>query len=359
MKRISEKTRAKIPAGMLSIDEPTFATDTATDLELIHAYRWYGMNYEVAEGVSWLVEYLKSNKVAIEYIDMVRRSEPPMVICSIARIMNRGINVPDRAKNRLIEYVKTVKPVSNVQSIVKKPVVQNKLPTHDDKLDAVKSNIELELDKINTGNPSNYSFYNMVKGENLSKNIVKDVLGWIMPRLNQIQDPEYKEYYEGSTKKQLKALLNFYLSIVSDCERIIKTAKTVKQPRKKIRMVSAEKVLKTFKYKRQDDQYKVQSIDPQTILKATTLVTFNTKYRYMVVYVAKENETLSVKGATIINYDEAKSFRKSLRKPQEAINKLLSGMNSSIIKSFNQIPSEARPASTGRINEDTILLRSA
>lgn len=355
MKKIKEKYRRKVPAGMLSNDEPLFKASHATDIELIHAYSWYGSNYDTTEGKKWLIEYLKGTNTAPDIIDAVQSSSPPMVVCSIARVLNRNIIMPERSVQKLTNFVNSVRP-----QIIEAPRPRIKTVNDNSKLNQIKGKIEQEIDKLMLTGNSEYSFYADVKSDNIGKITANEILTWIKPRYEQLVDNKFKEYYAKHSKKTLEAFRAFYSGIVTDCERVANTSRinNTRTPRK-TKEKPADKLLKSFKYKKEDINYKISSIEPIKILKAQTLVAFNTKYRYIMVYVAKENTTLSVKGASIINFDETKSFRKTLRKPQDSLSKILAGTPPSIMKTFNQISAVPVPLTSGRVTGDVVLLRVA
>lgn len=354
MNKVKEKFRRKVPQGMISLDEPVFKDGIASDIDLIHAYHWYGNNYDIDEGRKWLRTYLKNNNVSADRIELIEKDNTPMVVCSIARILNRGTKVPERTLSYIQKYI------NNVQIALKqsKKVAYVRAPSTEDKTEYFMYKIELEIDELIKGNESSYSFYTEAKVENLSKNTIKVIMERITPRYLQVKSPEYKEHFTTYSKKQIERFITFYNGIISDCERLIGTARVVKKPRK-TKEKSVDKVLKKFKYKKQDDVYKITSIDPTKVLKASTLVVFNTKYRYMMLYIAEENKTLFVKGTTIINFDQSKSLRKTIRKPQETLNKILSGTPASILKTFESIKTAPVPVTSGRINEEIILLRAS
>ena len=71
---------------------------------------------------------------------------------------------------------------------------------------------------------------------------------------------------------------------------------------------------------------------------------------------AKNGSGLSVKGTTIINFDETTSKTKTLRKPNETIQKVLSGGKVILRNLMSEIKTKESPAA-GRTNADTVLLR--
>lgn len=171
------------------------------------------------------------------------------------------------------------------------------------------------------------------------------------------KDPEIKEAYAHlDTARKRKAFLEFYNKIMTACDTIINTGKATRKPRKR-KAPSKEKLVEKIKYKESDPNTGLASVNPVSIIEATTLWVFNTKNRKLGVYVADEQTgPLSVKGTTVTGFDAAKSVQKTIRKPEE----LLKGANklarTKIQKLFNEVNS-IETKMNGRLNEHTILVR--
>jgi hypothetical protein len=84
---------------------------------------------------------------------------------------------------------------------------------------------------------------------------------------------------------------------------------------------------------------------------------YNTKTRKLGVYQAADAAGLNVKGSTIQNFAESKSISKTLRKPDVTIPEVLKAGKVALRSTLNDIRA-AEKALTGRINSDTILLRT-
>ena len=104
-------------------------------------------------------------------------------------------------------------------------------------------------------------------------------------------------------------------------------------------------------------ELKLVSIDPKTIIGASSLWVYNTKTRKLGVYQAADAAGLNVKGSTIQNFAESKSVSKKLRKPEATIPEVLKGGKVALRNVLNDIRA-VESALTGRINADTILLRT-
>jgi len=174
-----------------------------------------------------------------------------------------------------------------------------------------------------------------------------------------VKDDSYQQLIEGYrayTKAQLKNMLAALEEIMSATNMFLQQAKINRKPRAK-KAPSKEKLVSKLKFKTHDDRYKLVSIKPEEAAAALELWVFNTKTRKLGVYVASETAALSVKGTTIVNYNEAKSIAKTLRKPEEQLkdaNKLPKTKLRKLFDDVNSIETKLN----GRINADVILLKA-
>ena len=84
---------------------------------------------------------------------------------------------------------------------------------------------------------------------------------------------------------------------------------------------------------------------------------YNTKTRKLGVYQAADAAGLNIKGSTILNFAESKSVSKKFRKPDVTIPEVLKGGKVALRNVLNDIRA-VESVLTGRINADTILLRT-
>jgi hypothetical protein len=98
-------------------------------------------------------------------------------------------------------------------------------------------------------------------------------------------------------------------------------------------------------------------VPPLRIVGSFELWVFNTKTRVVSVYYCTNNHGFSIKGTTLQNFCIDKSVSKKLRKPEEAIEKILSLQKRGRNKIMEELTTKEQRA-TGRINNDCILLRS-
>ena len=166
---------------------------------------------------------------------------------------------------------------------------------------------------------------------------------------------QLKEAYSHLSKANLKKITLFYSEILSACDMLAQEAKVNRAPRK-TKAKPVEKIIAKLKFLKQDDKLKVVSINPADIVGAKELWIFNTKTRKLGKYVATEFAELTVKGTSIVNFDEIKSVQKTLRKPEEQLKEFKAAGKVQLRKFLEDIKAVDIKLN-GRINEDTILLK--
>lgn len=219
---------------------------------------------------------------------------------------------------------------------------------------------ELALDKWSVTKSSKYSLYKRLIITKLPRKRAIDIAEHYEPLREELRElvedrtEDLVEAYGHLKVPERKKLLEFVTSLVEDSKSY-----AVSQKKSRVKpKVSNNKIVSRLKFKQTDLDYKLNSIDPLVIPDSELLLVFNTKTRHLFIYQAKEGAKLSVKGTTLQNYDEEKSFKKTIRKPEDTLKSVTSGTKLRAVKAFEQI--KTKPSGvTGRINGDCILLRAA
>jgi hypothetical protein len=158
------------------------------------------------------------------------------------------------------------------------------------------------------------------------------------------------------SRKELKERVVFFNKLIDDVQRYGNVTKKVRKPQKP-RTISMEKKLKNFKYQKEDNTYKIASINPEKIIGAQELWTFNTKYKIVTVFRALDRGGLQVKGTSIIGYDEASSISKGTgRKPELVLDKIPKSGKIILKKMMEELKTD-KPLQV-RINENTVLIKA-
>lgn len=169
---------------------------------------------------------------------------------------------------------------------------------------------------------------------------------------------QLREGYSHLTKKDAQNYLTALETLVGACMLVVDASKAVRKPRAK-KAPSKEKLIAKLKYKQTDEKFQIASINPLELLGATEIWVFNTKTRKLGKYVAAADAgVMTVKGSALIGYDEDKSVQKTLRKPEETLKEFKAAGKIKLRKFLEEIKTTDTKLS-GRINEDTIILRAS
>jgi hypothetical protein len=189
--------------------------------------------------------------------------------------------------------------------------------------------------------------------------VIKDfylpVINELHELLNGTADDQLLEGYSTKSIADIKVLHTFYMAIVAACDMLAEVGKTERKPRAK-KPIQKETLVKQLKFKKTDDQLKLVSISPIAIIGAKELWCYDTKTRKLGKYIALDESMLSVKGTSIVGYDESRSIQKTLRNPLEQLTTFKSLGKIALRKYLDDINSVDIKLS-GRINENVILLK--
>jgi len=356
------------------VPEPTWekSTKTCSQFDLIQAFQWYNHNRESRDARKYLIEYLvKSNEItplqkqAVDYLN----NSWNIVDGWVARCLSRGACIDSRSlesfkeringfRDRLDKIVAeknlggvTVN-TSNVVSIQER--VQGKVDFFIMEFEAKFDNIWHEQSGKEFV-PYTWMVENEVKPMHASKiaeYFKKRASDWI--EIIESKDEYVKESYPRPRKEMIEGA-KFFGAIATDAEKLASNKSAARKPRKK-KPVSFEKKVKNLKFKKDDIDNKLVSIDPVKIVGADKLWIYNIKTRRLGIYVATDAAGLDVKGSAIQNYKYGESVSKTLRKPKDVLSRVLDGGKIVLRKVMGEINSKSVELN-GRINKDTILLR--
>lgn len=170
------------------------------------------------------------------------------------------------------------------------------------------------------------------------------------------KDKDLNEGYSNFTKIELRKFSQFHKNLLSACVMLQEAAKVERAPRKK-KPVSTEKIVSKLKYKKEDSMLGIVSLNPTQILGAKEVWAFNTKTRKISRFIADDLQgPLSVKGTSLIGYNEAKSISKNLRKPVEQLAEFKKSGKVQL-RTFMDSIKAVEIKANGRMNEDIVILK--
>jgi len=175
---------------------------------------------------------------------------------------------------------------------------------------------------------------------------------------------QLKEGYAHIKKADIKNYTIAINELLSALDFVIESAKATRAPRKS-KPKSATKLVEKLKYLKTDPKFKLASTMPDEVIGATELWVFNVKTRKLGKYIAsnvdpkgigRDGTGLSVKGTTIIGFNEKLSIQKTLRKPEDQLKEFKTS-GKVALRSFLDDIKTTDTMLNGRCNPDTILLK--
>ena len=227
----------------------------------------------------------------------------------------------------------------------------------------IETAIETWHNDPNNFEPKEFKIISILKGKEAKAahaRVIKDFYNRQLTELQELAgakpDPQLVEGYSHRSKKQIRKLMEFLQEIDSACNMLMQEAKVTRKPRK-IKSISKDKLISKLKYKKTDDALKLVSINPTDIIGSKELWVYNIKTRKLGKYIADEYRELSVKGTSVINFNESLSIQKTLRKPVDQIKAFKSAGKVQLRKFLDEI-NAVDTKLNGRLSDDIILLKA-
>lgn len=339
--------------------EPKFGIEV-TKIQLITALNWYNQNKAAKDAEKYATDFFKK-KYKLDISDVAKNYTN--TFGWVCRIVSNGgtLNTKDQIwfENK-IEEIKTL--IEQKQTVVVSKTnvisIQDRIA---DKVSELAGEIEGSIDDYILSDfatmPSPYAIMqNKAKGIHASKLI--DIFKKHRAEFDEAsttKDEQLKEGYSNFSKSELKKLIAYCDLIITDAMKISGESIQTRKPRKR-KAKSPEQLVAKIKYMEKFDELKLTSVAPKDIIGAMSLWVYNVKTRKMGCYHAADAGGLSIKGSTLLNFNETKSVQKKLRKPEKMLPDVLSGGKVFLRNVIDSIRAVESPL-TGRLNADTILLK--
>jgi hypothetical protein len=346
-----------IKAILSNNKEPKFSGELS-QTQLTQALSWYAQNRDNKDATKYAVEYFKK-KLKIPAPDALKSQVSTFGF--ICRIVSLGgvLNASNATWfNETIQKLQEQTPVVKQTTAAVVSIQDHIRKKASECIGELEGQID---DLIITEFKSNVSPYATMTSMDTKGAHAKFIIEHFKTRRVEYDtvlttdDADLKEGYSNFTKTQLKKLIAYCDQVIVDGMKLAGEAVKSRKPRKR-KTKSAEQLIAKLNYAKDFAELKLVSVDPKTIIGASTLWVYNTKTRKLGVYHALDASGLNIKGSTIQNFAESKSVSKTLRKPAITVNEVLKAGKVALRNILTDIRA-AETALTGRINADTILLK--
>jgi hypothetical protein len=343
--------------------EPKFSIELSK-VQMMLALNWYSQNRTSKDAEKYVTDYFKK-KLKIDIGSLAK--DCTSTFCYICRIVYNGgmLSVKDQ-----IWFDNQIKQIQNQMSVKKVKVVEvapgNVISIQDrirEKSQECIGELEGQLDDyILSDYKIDASPYGVMHTMNIKSVHVNRIVEVFRKRRIEFDnvlntdDKELKEAYGNFTKPQLKKVVAWCDQVILDCQKVMGSAAQNRKPRKR-KVKSPEELVVKIKVLDKFDELKLVSVPATEIIGAMQLWVYNVKTRKLGCYHAEDAGGLSVKGTSLINFNESKSVHKKLRKPEVSLPELMKA-GKVLLRNYMDGIRAVESALTGRLNADTILLRS-
>lgn len=363
--------------------EPQWDTERAlamSDADFDHHLRrsFYYYNYHFTnkdlkpELIKWLQTQTDFEISKAELSKVIKSRWVPMTACSIIMAHRQGMPLRGRTMQYLETMVRDVCEkydyynegddevvVEENKPAVKVPTIQDRL---NEKMSATLGELEGHFDDVVLNTKVDFKPYDFL----VAQNVPQAQLGKVETAFDKTR-AEFQSAQNKEDDQLVEAYKHFkaadYKRIYSwldELQKAVEQYRGVKKATKKARVKkspSKEKLVGKLKYLKQDNTLKLVSVNPVDVIGATELWVYNVKTRKLGKYVpGMYKDGLSVKGTTILDFDETKSVQKTLRKPEQQLAEFMKSGKVQL-RSFLTNIKATETKLNGRVNADVLLLK--
>jgi hypothetical protein len=342
-----------------------------TDLDMMKAFNWYNYFCNRKDAKTFMLEYLKAlnrSKEEISSVSSLSDSSVSHQLGWLARMLSMGFVPSEKTKEyfaksyrNLIKETKTVKVESKKVEQPAAPITSIQDRIRDKTNDEI-GELEGYIDDFMLNDcKQKIDIVSVLKSRQYSSVVSKRICDVFIERSREIEealsgkDEQLKEGYSNFTKPELKRFKELLDTIVSETNRMVTDNKPIRKTRK-VKEKPASIVVSKMKYLKEFVELNLKSVQPEKIVGASQVWTYNTKTKLLGVYNADNAKGLTVKGSTLQNYNLETSIGKRLRKPDIVLKDLLDAGKVRIKRILPDLTTKETPL-TGRMNDDTIIVR--
>jgi hypothetical protein len=350
--------------------EPSWKEQQGTKSEMMSAFNWYNYFCGKKEAKTFVIEYLQSlsKKEEVSTISSLPDSQFNLQLGWLARMMCLGYKPDDETiqffKNEFDETMVKAK-FAKANKVVEKPATAQVVNIQERITEKARDEMgELEGfidDFVLNGCKSKVDIANFMKSRQYSSVVAKRICDTFIGRAKELEevldgnDDQLKEGYSNFSKPELKRFKELLDTIVSESNRLGDANKPIRKKRK-IKEKPATVLVSKMNYMQEFPELNLKSVQPEKLIGAMQIWTYNTKTKLLGVYNADNAKGITVKGSTLQNFNEQTSIGKRLRKPEIVLPNLLSAGKVQIKKILPDLTTKESTL-TGRMNSDTLIVR--
>jgi hypothetical protein len=338
-----------------------------------NALNWYNFIVDQKDCRAFLVDWFKGDATKLKALSQLSDKMLPRTYANSARIAMRGFPLTDGHKARIWEKVEervskkivliddedsTPEPVVKV---AKKPLIA---------MNFIVSDVDDEIEKLIDGEDTR-SIAQILMPYRLTDKNYLDCVQKIEPilaefaelvevrrlpksQLTDSQEQLLECYSHLTTMKSVKDIVKLLESYIGDLKKSYVSKQVAKVRKKKPKDKS--KLVQNLKFLTSDTALDVISVEPINLLNCSEVWTFDTKTRKISKYFSPVSGSITVKGASLVGFDENFSNSRLLRKPETQVKEFSELKKNDLTKWYSAVKSKSGPV-RARLTPTTLILK--
>ena len=353
--------------------EPTWKTQPTDNRfsALSKAFSWYNYFYGKKDAREMIVNYLElhGRKSDVRLLRGVPDSGIRLTTGWLCRMSMVGLELTESEQSKLqallkeLLETKQIEVVAEVEEIVPRITIQDRLR---EKVSECAGELEALFDDFIASGAkmsADYKPIMTIRGMNVAPQMVSNIADIWKNKQTEFEevakgkDPQLVEAYSHLTKIQMRNVLKFCETVITDCGTYVQIKKVERKPRK-VKAVPPEKRAAKFKHIVDFAELKLKGLPAASLVDKAEAWLYDTKKRKLIHVVADDYaKVFTVKSNSIIGFSTAETLQKTVRKPAEIIKAMQAAGKPAARKIYKDLTTTETPFN-GRGTENLLVLKA-
>ena len=355
--------------------EPTWNTQPTDNRfsALSKAFSWYNYFYGKKDAREMIVNYLElhDRRADVRTLKRIPDSSIRLTTGWLCRMSIVGLDLNDHEQIKLDNLLKEVLESKQDEVAVAAPI-EDTVPriTIQDRLREKVSECAGELDGLfdefiasGAKMSADYKPIMTIRGMNVAPQLVSNIADIWKKKQTEFEevvkgkDSQLVEAYSHLTKIQMRNVLKFCETVITDCGTYVQIKKVERKPRK-VKAVAPEKRAAKFKHSVDFAELKLKGLPAASLVDKAEAWLYDAKKRKLIHIVADEYaKVFTVKSNSIIGFSTAETLQKTVRKPVEVIKAMQAAGKPAARKIYKDLTT-TETAFNGRGTENLLVLKA-
>ena len=337
-----------------------------------NAFGWYNYFYGKKEAKEMIVAYLDAHKRVkdAKKIRTLPDSQVRLTTGWLCRMSMMGLELTEHEQIKLDNLIADLLAIKDQAAAevaepeaVAKPNIQDRLK---EKMKDCAGELEGMFDDFVAAGckmSADWKPIAQIRGMNVAPQMVYHIADIWKTRLAHFElvtagkDSQLVEGYSYLSKVQLRNIVKFCESVISDCGAYVQIKKVERKPRK-VKPVSPEKKAAKFKHQLEFAELKLKGLPAASLVDKSEAWLYDTKKRKLIHVVADSHAgSFTIKSSSIIGFSVSETQQKTVRKPAETLKAIQAAGKPAARKIFKDLTT-TETQFNGRSSENLLVLKS-